>query len=131
MSKRSKRNFSLDVKKQAVDDFVTGRKPAQEIANKLDITTAMLYKWRTWLDERDKGARLSELELQGHDPGQAKRIIELEDEVATYQKKVAELTVINDLLKKLQTPKSLAPESELTGLIATTKKLDRKRRLVK
>jgi len=44
-----------------------------------------------------------------------------------YQKKIAELTIINDLLKKYPTAEVLARESELTGLIRTTRKSAQKK----
>jgi hypothetical protein len=73
-----------------------------------------------------KGERLEELEAQGSSREQARRIMQLEAELEEYKKKVAELALINDLLKKLQTSKRSQPESELSGLIATMKKSGQK-----
>ena len=61
----------------------------------------------------------------------ARKILSLEAELKEYQKKVAQQAVIIDLLKKLQTSTNYQPESELTGLIDTSKKLARSRKPAK
>jgi transposase-like protein len=57
--------------------------------------------------------------------------IEIEIEIEMYQKKVAEQSLIIDLLKKSQIEGISVPESELTGLIRTSKKSVLKRKRVK
>jgi transposase-like protein len=37
MGKRSKRKFSEEIKRKAVDDYVSGRKTAAEVASGIDI----------------------------------------------------------------------------------------------
>lgn len=119
---KSRKHFEESVKRQAVDEYVSGRKPAQVVADELGITRSQLYKWRVQLDERDKGARVEELESMGHSRSDARKIQSLEDEIEEYKKKLAEQVLINDLLKKLQTSKASQPESELTGLIEMQKR---------
>ena len=131
MTKKSRRKFTIEQKKKAVDDYVSGRNSAAQVAAHLGVDPQMIYRWRVQFDEQAKDERINELESEGHTRSQAKRIQQLEDEVAEYQKKVAELTIANDLLKKLRMSRNYQPESELTGLIATTRKLDQKRRRVK
>jgi len=127
MSKKSRRKFSLEQKRKAVRGYVSGERRATDIANELGISVQLLYSWKVYLDENKRNEALAELEARGLS-SQAARIIQAkQEEIEAYQKKVAELTVINDLLKKLQTPKSLVQESELSGLIETSKKLDRKK----
>lgn len=124
---RKKRvTFTDEQKQAAVDEYVSGRKRAEDIARELEIPQGYLYKWRVQLEEKAKGARVEELESMGHSKNDARKIQSMEDELEEYKKKVAEQSLIIDLLKKLQTPKSLQPESELTGLIRTTKNLNRK-----
>ena len=101
---KPKRFFPEDVKKQAVEAYVSGRKTALEIATELGVAQGVIYKWKVRFDERAKGARIDELQAQGADPHQARRILELEEELAIYQKKVGEQAVLIDLLKKLQSP---------------------------
>lgn len=78
-----------------------------------------------------EGARIDELEAQGMSPQAARKIQQQEAEIEEYQKKVAQQAIIIDLLKKLQPSTSLQPESELTGLIDTTRKLARSKRHAK
>lgn len=131
MKKRSYKTYSLEQKRKAVDDYVSGRKTAEQVAAENGITTAMVYKWRVQLDEKAKGARIDELEGQGLSPQMARRFQQQEAEIEEYQKKVAQQAIIIDLLKKLQTSTSSPPESELTGLIDTTRKLARSRKPAK
>ncbi len=121
-----KREFSDEQKIKAVDDYVSGRKSAAEVAAELQIGTNMVYRWRAELEARAKGERIETLIAEGNSLQQARRIQELEDELAEYKKKLAEEIVINGLLKKLQTSTHSQPESELTGLIKTMKSSARK-----
>lgn len=128
MGKRNRRQFSDEQKRNAVDDYVSGRKTAEQVAVECGVNTGMIYKWRVQLDEKAKGARIDELESQGLSTQAARKILQLEAEIEEYQKKVAQQAVIIDLLKKLQKSGTFQPESELTGLIDTTKKLARSRK---
>jgi len=131
MSKGTKRHFSDEIKRQAVDDYVSGRKSAAQVAAELEIGQSMVYRWRADLQAQARGERIESLEAQGINPGQARRIIELEEQLEVYQKKVAQQAVEIDLLKKIQGSANSQPESELTGLINTIKQLDRKKGRVK
>ena len=131
MAKKSKKVFSENEKRRAVDDYVSGRKSADQVAAEMGVARGYVYKWRVQLDEKAKGARIDELESQGVSPTDARRMQAMEDELAAYKAKVAEQAVIIDLLKKLQTSTVSPPESELSGLIATTKKLARSRKPVR
>lgn len=126
MAKRQRHQFTEDQKRKAVAEYVSGEKRAEEIARELGVPQGYLYKWRVQLDERDKGARVEELESMGHSKWEARKIQSLEAEIEEYKKKLAEQVLINDLLKKLRTSKTSQPESELTGLIRTSRNLDRK-----
>lgn len=131
MTKKSRRKFTIEAKAQAVADYVGGVRTAQQIAKDLDVEVHSIYQWRAAQDEKKRGLRLSELQAGGGDPDLAERVLRQEEEIGLYQKKVAELSVVVDLLKKLQTSGPYQPESELSGLIATAKKSDRKRKRVK
>ena len=131
MTKKTKRYWDVGTKKQAVEDYVSGRKSAAQIAVDLGVTAGLIYKWKTSFDEQAKGARVDELEAQGFSREQAKIIQQKDEEIAAYQKKVAEQAIVIDLLKKLRNPNDYQSESELTGLIAISKKLDRKKGPVK
>lgn len=131
MTKKYRKRVSPEQKEKALDEYVSGAKSAQEIAEELDTDVNNVYRWKTVREEKAKGARIEELMDQGGTLAQAKRILELEQELEEYKKVLAQEIVINNLLKKLQTSNSSAPESELTGLIKTTRKLDQKRRPAK
>ena len=123
----SRRHFSDEIKRQAVEDYVFGRKTVAELSVELGVAQGVIYRWKVCLDENAREGRIGELESQGLDPVAARRIRKLEEEVAEYQKKVGEQTVIIDLLKKLRQSKSFRPESELSGLIDTMKPLGRRK----
>lgn len=128
---RTRRKFTDEQKKAAVEDYVSGRKSASQVAGELNVAQGVIYKWRVELDEKAKGVRVEEMESRGISTDAAKKILQLEAEINEYQKKVAQQSIIIDLLKKLQKPKNSQPESELTGLIDITKKSDRAKRHVK
>ncbi|MDX9731976.1 MAG: transposase [Bdellovibrionales bacterium] len=126
MARKTRHQFTEEQKRKAVADYVSGEKRAEDIARELGVPQGYLYKWRVQLDEHDKGARVEELEALGHSRWEARKIQSLEAEIEEYKKKLAEQVLINDLLKKLQTSKASQRESELTGLIRTSRNLDRK-----
>lgn len=129
--KRTRKHFSAEIKKQAVEEYVSGKKDAAKIAAELGIDRGLIYKWRVELHEGAKGARVAELEAQGISATEARRILNYEAVIEEYQKKVAEQAIMIDLLKKLQTSTAYQSESELTGLINTSRRLARSKRLAK
>ena len=58
---------------------------------------------------------------------QAKRFQQKEDELAEYKRIVAQLTLENDLLKKLDQSINSRRENELNGLIDTMKRSGRRK----
>jgi len=128
--RRQRRTFTHEQRKKAVDEFISGNKSAIEIATELGVDPTHIYRWKVAAEEKAKGARIDALEAEGHDPEAARKILKLEEELEEYKKKVGELTLINDLLKKLPQRNS-QPESELSGLIDTMKNSARKRKPVK
>lgn len=131
MAKKTRRKFSDETKAKAVADYLSGTKSANQIAQELGVDVHSIYQWRAASDENKRNQRLSGLQSEGLSAEAAERLIRMQEEIEAYQKKVAEQAVIIDLLKKLQTSDDFPPESELSGLIATTKKSDRKRKRVK
>lgn len=132
MSKRkTRRKFSDEQKRASVNEYLEGKRSASEIANDLGIAVGQLYRWKAQLEEKDRSGRIEELTEDGATRAMATKLQQQEEEIEAYQKKVAELTLINDLLKKLQTSKPSRQESELSGLIDTMKKSARKRKPAK
>lgn len=123
MKQRSpRRKFRPEDKARAVAEYLSGAKSAAQVADEHGVPTGMTFKWRVQLDEAGKGDRIAELEALGHNPQDARKIQQMEDELTEYRAKVAEQAIIIDLLKKLQTLTPSQRESELTWLIATFKK---------
>lgn len=131
MSRKPRKVFSEEVKRQAVDDFVNGKKSAAQLGVELEIDSTLIYRWRTEFAAKARSEKLDGLESEGIDPKSAKKILELEAELELYQKKVAEQSVAIDLLKKLHGMKTSRSESELTGLINIVKSSARRRGPVK
>lgn len=130
MKKKLRKHVSKHQKQTAVAEYVSGAKPAQQIANELGISVNNIYQWKTAQEETAKGVHIGELENQSTPRELSKRVGLLEAEIGEYQKKVAEQAIIIDLLKKLRKQGILPSESELSGLIATMKKLDQKQKRV-
>lgn len=127
MSKKTRRKFTQDQRDKAVDDYLSGERSASQIAIDLDTDVQTIYRWKVLREEKLKGARVHELLDEGQSRDSVQRIYELEQELEEYKRKLAEQVVINDLLKKSPRSIALVQESELTGLIRTTKKLGRKK----
>lgn len=130
MTKKTRNRLPDEVKSKAVADYVSGAKTAAEIARELGVDVQYIYQWRAAQNEKARGARIANFAAEGITPEVAEKLIQQQEEIEAYQKTVAQQAVIIDLLKKLQTSGTYPQESELTGLIKTTKKLDRKGRHV-
>lgn len=129
MAKKAKRQFKPEDKTRAVEDYVSGRRSAAQIAAELGCSPMLIYRWKADAESAKRDARAEALEASGvRDPKDIKRILDLEDELEAYKRTVAEQTVLIDLLKKLDQSKTSQRESELIGLIRTTKNSDPKRR---
>ena len=128
MSKKAYRKFSEEEKQKAVDDYTTGKKSAADVVKEFKIAVGQLYRWKADLEQKVAKGKIKELTDAGASLQMAKKIRQQEDEIEAYQKKVAEQSLIIDLLKKLQTSTNYQLESELTGLIGTMKNSARKQK---
>lgn len=131
MGRKPRRKFTDEQKQKAVSEHLSGSKPAEQIALENDVEVGVIYKWKAQFNAAAKGQRVEELESQGMPSQMARKMLQMEAEIEEYQKKVAELTIINDLLKKLQTSPPSVRESELAGLIETTRRLARAKKPAK
>jgi transposase-like protein len=102
MGKKLRKRLAFEVKKKAVEQFLNKAKTAAELALEFDVHVDQIYQWKAQVENRNRNARIDELETEGHHPADIKRIMDLEAQVKEYQQKLAEQLVINDLLKKLQ-----------------------------
>ena len=122
MTQKTRKKYPEEVKAKAVADYLSGAKTAKQIAQELDLEVHVIYAWRAAADDKNRNQGLLGLQLEGFSPEAAELITRKNEEIEVYQKKVAELSVMVDLLKKLQTSGPYQRESELSGLIATTMK---------
>ena len=131
MGRKPRRLFTDEQKRAAVDDYVSGRKTAAQVAAELAVAPDQVYKWKISQEERAKGLSAEALEAAGSRPEDIVRIEELEAEIREYKLVLAEKTVIEELLKKRLRSTSSQQRSELTGLIETMERAGQKRKRVK
>lgn len=131
MSKKPRRKFSEELKREIIESYTTGTRTAAELAHEHGIAVGLIYRWKSELGMQIKNNRIDELTEAGATRAMAIKIQQQEEEIQAYQNLVAQQAVIIDLLKKLQPSTNYQPESELTGLIGMVKKSDRKPKPVK
>lgn len=124
--KKHRTNYDLEYKRRIVGEYLSGTISARDLAEREGLERGQIYKWRVQLDERARLERIGEIaEEQGVSVEQARRIRELEEELAETQKKLAQTVLENDLLKKLQPNSPFARKS--SGYIETKQLLARSR----
>jgi transposase-like protein len=102
MGRRPRRTLTLEQKQDAVRRHLSGENTVHELAQELEVATGQIYKWKAQLEEHSEKQRVSQLTDAGWSESAARALREKELEIEAYQKKIAELTVINDLLKNSQ-----------------------------
>lgn len=121
--KKSRKRFDLEYKRRIVQEYLSGTRSARDIAEAEGLDVGQIYNWKTQLENRAKVDRIEEIQsTEGVSFEQARKIRELEEELEAYQKKVAQLTLENDLLKKLHP--NLASEKRSNGYVAMRRQLD-------
>ena len=132
MGRRPRRKFTEEQKREAVDDYVSGRKTAAEVASKYNVAQGQVYKWKVQLEERGVKERITELEHSGMSPSEARHMQRLEAENEELKKKLAEQVIVVDLLKKLQIStnyqqlKNASGYDEIAELLAQSRKRARR-----
>jgi transposase-like protein len=128
---KARRKFSDEVKRKSVDDYVSGRRSAAQVAAELETSVGQIYSWKVQQEEKAKGLETEDLESAGHSKESIRQLRRMEAERDAYQKTVGEQTVIIELLKKRILSTSLVQRSALTGLIETLERSVQKRKLSK
>lgn len=126
--RKPKRKFSEQEKRKSVDEYLSGRRSAAQVAESLSVPVGFLYKWKTKFEEQAKGIEVDQLESTGRSREDAKLIADLIHERDQYQKMVGEQAMIVELLKKRLQSTSSAERSALTGLIETLERAALKRK---
>ena len=127
MGKRPRRTFTEEQKREAVGSYVRGDRSITDIADELQISPGLIYKWKSSFESQKVSGRVDELMDSGATRAMALKIQQQEAEIIEHQKKVAQQAVIIDLLKKLPAEINSQRESELTGLIGTMNRSARRR----
>jgi len=124
--KKSRKSYELDYKRQIVGEYVSGKGSAEQIAKREGLVRGQIYKWRVQLDQHQREERIETIvQTEGVSIDQARRIRELEEELAATQQKLAQSVLENDLLKKTL-PSSLYA-SVSSGYLDTKRLLARSR----
>jgi transposase-like protein len=119
-------NYDLEYKRRIVGEYLSGATSARALAEREGLERDQVYKWRVQLEQRARGERIGAIaQEEGVSLEQARRIRELEEELAETQKKLAQTVLENDLLKKLQPNSPFAKRS--SGYIETKQLLARSR----
>jgi len=129
MSKRIRRYFSLDLKKKLIEQYYKKEITAAQLASEYEIHPECIHRWKYELEHRRKRARIKELENEGRCSEDVRYIMQLEQELESYKKKVGELILANDLLKKVNP--NFQSTRNVSGLEKIKKELAQSRRRVK
>lgn len=121
---KKRKHYDFELKKRIVQEYIASG-DAAAIADREGLERGQIYRWKYQLEQRNKIERVEQ--IQTDDPSlsyeQARRIRELEEELADSQKKMAQLVLENDLLKKIHP--NFQHERKSSGYIATKQALAR------
>lgn len=124
--KKQRQYHDLDYKRRIVTEYLNGTISADDLAQREGLVRGQIYKWRVQLERRERMSRIETIaETEGVSIEQARKIRELEEELAATQQKLAQTLLEVDLLKKLQPNSPFARES--SGYIDTKRLLARLR----
>lgn len=129
MTKKSRKSFDREYKKRIVSEYLEGSLTAQQIADREGVERFQIYSWKSQLEARGKKERFEELTEAGHHPDDVRRMMELEEELEAYKAKVAEQSVMIDLLKKLHP--NFQPERKSSGYVELKRQVSRSKGRVK
>lgn len=129
--RKSRRVFTEEQKREAVEIYLSGIKKASEIAASYGVHPQVIYKWKTDLEEKSKTLRAENLQSDGLSPQAVKKILDLERENEELKKALGEKALMVDLLKKLRATKGSVSESDVIGLNEIIKESARSKKPVK
>jgi transposase-like protein len=123
--KKTRQYQSTEYKRRIVAEYLSGAISADALAQREGLVRGQIYKWRVQLEQRDRHERIAEIaDTEGVSLEQARRIRELEEELAATREKLAQTVLEVDLLKKLQPNSPFARGS--SGYIDTKRQLARR-----
>ena len=128
--KKSRQHYELDYKRRIVQEYLKGEITTNALADREGLVPGQIYRWKVQLAERVRDARIEEIaDTEGVSLDQARQIRELEEELEATQRKLAQVVLENDLLKKLHQDYPSARKS--SGYIETKQLLARSKGRVK
>src|SRR2546421_1716154 len=99
--KKQRQYHDLDYKRRIVQEYLAGKITADGLAKREGLIRGQIYKWRVQLENHDRHERIHEIaDTEGVSIEQARKIRELEEELAATQQKLAQAVLEVDLLKK-------------------------------
>lgn len=101
MSKRAKRFFSNEFKKEILDQISRGEATVSQMAERNDLTVAMICRWRREMREGELDAKIERsprVVEAGVDP---KYVRHLEEKLRMANEKLGELYLVTEFLKKV------------------------------
>jgi transposase len=101
---KDKRNFSVEFKRQVIEELLSGESGAAQLCRRHNITSSLLYHWK---EQYSKGKFNNEPTREGA----------LKDRIEKLERLVGKLTLENEVLKKgLQNSVSQYPRNgKLSG----------------
>lgn len=101
-SKKSRQTYDLQYKRQIVAEYLRGEITTNALAEREGIERGQIYRWKVQLDSKARDGRIEEIaDSEGVSLDQARKIRELEEELEATQRKLAQLSVENELLGDL------------------------------
>ncbi len=123
--KKQRQRHDFDYKRRIVGEYLSGTISADDLAKREGLVRGQIYKWSVQLERRERMARIDTIaETEGVSIEQARKIRELEEELAATQQRLAQTLLEVDLLKKLQPNSPFANVS--SGYIDTKRQLARR-----
>jgi putative transposase len=126
---KKRRQFSQEFKKEIVDKFYKGELTAAQLASEHKLHPEQIYKWKYESEGRRPKERIQELQDEGRSATDIRYIMQLEEELSEYKKKVGELALENELLKKLKS--GLPTTRSASGFTKIKQELDQLKRRAK
>ena len=122
--KKTKKHYDLEYKRRIVQEYLLGEISTNALAEREGLERGQIYRWKVQLAERERNTRIETIaDTEGVSLDQARKIRELEEELEATQKKLAQLVLECDLLKKVHQSYPSARSS--SGYIETKQLLAR------
>ena len=98
-SKKPKAQFDREYKDRIVQEYLRGETSAKDIAEREGIERGQIYNWKVQFASRERDTKIIDIaDSTGLNLDQARQMQELREELGATQKKLAQLSVENELL---------------------------------